>query len=183
MGLSAPCPAPRQTRVQSSPHRPEGRSQNPARTRPSPGKIPPPSPTHYSDRLGPRLARLWAAAECPWVPSFPPCPCRPLGQGPSLWAVSGLPTQALAPGTACFLPLGLTATGTMPREPARLPVGQPPSHTLSPQCPALCPRGAGDQQRVLLKGRAEAPGETAVGSLGLQDPGRVYIPRAYRGAR
>ena len=182
MGLSAPCPAPRQPRVQSSPSA-GGQVTKPSQTTPI-SRQDSAAQSHPSLRLArPRLARLWAGAECPWVPSFPPCPCRPLGQGPSLWAVSGLPTQALAPRTACFLPLGLTAAGTMPREPARLPVGRPPSHTLSPQCPALCLRGAGDQQRVLLKGCAEAPGETAVGSLGLHDPGRVYIPRAYRGAR
>lgn len=39
----------------------------------------------------------------------------------------------------------------LPWGPARPPVGPPPSHSPSPQCPALCL----DQQRVLLKGRAD----------------------------
>lgn len=47
----------------------------------------------------------------------------------------------------------------------------------------LCLRGARDQQRMMLKGRAESAGETAVWCLGLQDPGRVCVPRVYRGAR
>lgn len=97
------------------PHWPEGKSQNPARPRPPPDKIPPPaSPVHHSDPQWPRLARLPAAPESSWVPSFPPCPCCPLGQGPSLGAVSGFLDQALAPGTGCFPPLGLIPAGTGP---------------------------------------------------------------------
>lgn len=135
------------------PHRREGRSQNPARPRPPPGKIPPPSPVHHSDPHWPRLARLRAAPESSWVPSFPPCPCRPLGQGPSLGAVSGLPAQALAPGTACFPPLGLIPVGTIPRALACPPVGPPPSHTPLPHSPGTVSgrRSRGPAARVVQR--------------------------------
>lgn len=166
----------------SLPHRPEGRSQTPARPRPSPGKIRRPVPSITQTGPGPASPASGLRQSAPGsLPSHPVLAVRWVRDLPS-GLFLGSPLRPWLPGQpASFhsvsLPRG-RCPGNRPAFPwdRLLPTPSRPS--------ALrCLRGAGDQQRMMLKGRAESAGETAVWSLGLQDPGSVCVPRAYRGAR
>lgn len=135
------------------PHQREGRSQNPARPRPPPGKIPPPSPVHHSDPHWPRLARLRSPPGS--LPSHPVLAVRWVRDLPS-GLFLGCPLRPWLPGQPAFLHWVSFPWGRYPGHWPALPWDR---LLPTPPCPiprALClGGGAGDQQHVLFKGCAD----------------------------
>lgn len=149
-GLSAPGRCPAHAGPESRlPHWPEGKSQNPARPRPPPDKVPPPARSRPSLRpaLAPPSPLLGCAGVLLGPFSFPPVSRGPPGQGPFPRGCFWVPAQALAPGTG---PTSFLHWVSFPRGPAR-----PPVDRLLPTAPRPSAQRCVWTSSALLKGRAD----------------------------
>lgn len=118
------------------PHWPGGQGHKPSQTAPPPDKVPPAfgQSVHHSDPHWPRLA----GSGCAGSPPGPFLPTLSLLSARSGTFPPGAVSGFLAPGPGSRDRLLSSHWVSFPRGPARPPVGPPPSHSPSPQCPALC---------------------------------------------